>query len=769
VPAPSAALRDDEVSVPRAAVLPAPLPVPIAAAFDNAGIASGPAGGVGFDGHGRTFRVADLRRGRVVYAGVPYEFAPAAGRGNDNLVARGQRLVLPRGRYTRGYVLAAAPLGFAGRLGIAYADGTVGSARISVAKWTEENINAVVQTPRINGRPGDPPAVNGYIEALPVPFDQTRTATALELPAAVPGGAALHVFALTLVPRIPPRRGAALAVIAARSTTRHGSGPGRPQLVDVTVANIGNVWITQRSRAAVAISAPHVRTLTPALITSLAPGERLRVEVPIAAAHALRPGTPVAARAVVSLAGGATNALPFVLHAGIPAYTAANVRTHEPPDWFDAAKFGIFITWGVYSVPAFARVGDYAEWYWQWIHDPTNVARAHQLATYGPRSHYDDFIPRFRAERFDPKDWVQLFTRAGARYFVLVSKHHDGFTLFGTRTTNRNAVALGPHRDIARDLFAAARRYAPQLHRSMYYSLYEWYNPAYTKRPVPGWFDGRPVPYTGFKPVRSYVDDVMLPQLHEIIDNEKPDILWCDGAWDKSWTYWHDAATFADYFNAAESRGQDVTINDRCRANSDARDGHDFYTPEYATFATTIERKWEANSGMGYSFSYNAAEQPADYKSATALIASLVDIVSKNGNLLLDIGPKADGTIPSIMRDRLLTIGAWLRVNGEAIYGTTYWWQTSEDGDLRFTLRPNGAFYIISLARPAAHVVVHPAVPIAAGDTIALLGWPGGVLHWSHERGYLVIDVPPAARAAGAHAWTFRITHHAQAVDTTTG
>jgi alpha-L-fucosidase len=228
VPAPSAGLRGAQVTVPRAAVLPAPVPVPIAAAFDDAGITTRPTGGPGFDGRGRTFRAADLHRGRVVYEGIPYDFAPVAGRGNDNLVARGQRLALPRGRYTGGYVLAAAPLGFAGRLGIVYTDGTVGSTRISVAKWTEDNVNAVVQTPRINGRPRDPRDVNGYIEALPVPFDQTRIAVALELPRPAPGGATLHVFALTLVPRIPPHRGTALAVIAARSTTRHGAGPGRP-------------------------------------------------------------------------------------------------------------------------------------------------------------------------------------------------------------------------------------------------------------------------------------------------------------------------------------------------------------------------------------------------------------------------------------------------------------------------------------------------------------------------------------------------------------
>jgi alpha-L-fucosidase len=621
-------------------------------------------------------------------------------------------------------------------------------------------VNDVVQTPRINGRPHDSRNVHGYIEAQPFALDQTRVAVALDLPALGSTGETLHVFALTLVPRLAQRTGTSVTVLAARSTTRHGAGADRPQLVDVTIANTGNVWFTPRRPATVTITARQIRTLDPATITLLGPGERTTVEIPIACPRGVRPGTALRARAIARAGRAPPSIYRFVVTAGFPTYTAATVQTHEAPDWFDAAKFGIFITWGVYSVPAFSRVGDYAEWYWQWIHDRANVAYAHQLQRYGPRSRYDDFIPQFRAERFDPKDWVELFARAGARYFVLVSKHHDGFTLFGTRTTDRNAVALGPHRDLAKALFAAAHRYAPQLHRAMYYSLYEWYNPAYTGRPVPEWFDGRAVPYTGFKPVHSYVDDVMLRQLREIIDVEQPDIIWCDGEWNRPATFWHDAATFAYYFNRAEARGQDVAIDDRCRTSSDERDGHDFYTPEYATFDTTVERKWEANRGMGYSYGYNSAETPADYKSATDLIDSLVDIVSKNGNLLLDIGPRADGTIPSIMRDRLLAIGAWLRVNGEAIYGTTYWWQTSEDGDLRFTLHPNGAFYIISLVRPGPQVVVHPAVPIAPRDTIALLGWPGSALHWHHDRGYLVIDVPPDAPGRGAHAWTFRITHH---------
>jgi alpha-L-fucosidase len=169
--------------------------------------------------------------------------------------------------------------------------------------------------------------------------------------------------------------------------------------------------------------------------------------------------------------------------------------------------------------------------------------------------------------------------------------------------------------------------------------------------------------------------------------------------------------------------------------------------------------KWESSRGLDpFSYGYNAATPDDQYMTADEVVDSLVDIVSKNGNFLLDIGPKADGTIPAIMEQRLRETGAWLKVNGESIYGTTYWSRAAQEGDLRFTVRQNKAFYITSLTQPGDQVTVTSPVPIGAGDKVTLLGYHGGPLHWTkRDDGSLVIDVPKAARSAGQYAWVFKI------------
>lgn len=559
-----------------------------------------------------------------------------------------------------------------------------------------------------------------------------------------------------------------LSIVDARSTTRERwDGTTAIQTVRATIENDGSDWIEPSRPVVVRLSADGAHTVVPATITRLGPGERAFVEIGITNDRATPAGTNAKATITATRSGEAPAVLSTPVTLGVPQYTddPASLQTHEAPQWFDDAKFGIFIHWGVYAVPAFSRVGDYAEWYWHSIHEKNSVDCRHQLALFGPNSTYDAFIPQFTASHFDPKAWVDLFHDAGARYFVLTSKHHEGFALFKTTTTGRNAVDMGPHRDLVAALFDAARKYYPEdLHPGLYYSLYEWYNPAYTGHPVQQYFSGKPVPYAGYKPIANYVDDHMLVQMREIVDQYHPQVIWCDGEWEKPSTYWHDAGVIAHYYNEALTRHEGVAIDDRCRVNGGDDENHntvfDFSTPEYTTFSQTRDKKWEASRGMGYSYGFNAAEQPKDYKTAEELLHYLIDMVSKNGNLLLDIGPKADGTIPEIMQQRLRAMGAWLRVNGEAIYGSHYWWRTSEDGNLRFTVQQNRAFYFIDLMRPRAAVEVHAPIPIASGDTITLLGYDGPPLRWRRYGQDVIVDVPPAARASGRYAWTFKVNWH---------
>ncbi|NUR84599.1 MAG: alpha-L-fucosidase, partial [Nonomuraea sp.] len=342
--------------------------------------------------------------------------------------------------------------------------------------------------------------------------------------------------------------------------------------------------------------------------------------------------------------------------------TYESLARHQVPQWFEDAKLGIFVTWNASSVPAYAPVGKYAEWYWKRLQDGVGDWRQHHLDTYGQNVVYDDFLKQWKAEKFDPRSWLELFRDGGAKYYTLVTKHHDGVALWDTRTTDRNTVKYGPHRDIVKELAQYDRSYG--LKRGYYYSMPEWFHPNMPKigggwfggTPPKNWFTGEDVPYTGYKPIGDYVRDHQYPQLKELIDQYSPDLIWCDIGLGNV----NDSTHLnAYYFNRAAARGQDVAVNNRCGTNVP----YDFTTPEYSVEPDIKTAKWEASRGIGFSYGSNAQEKPEDYLTADALIDSFVDIVSKNGNLLLNVGPKADGTIDATQAQRVRELGAWLKVN----------------------------------------------------------------------------------------------------------
>ncbi|MGA2619349.1 MAG: alpha-L-fucosidase [Thermoguttaceae bacterium] len=328
------------------------------------------------------------------------------------------------------------------------------------------------------------------------------------------------------------------------------------------------------------------------------------------------------------------------------------------PQWFCDAKFGIFIHWGVYSVPSWGKTGEYAEWYWNHIHDkqPDNVWWQFHKKNYGESFDYKDFAPKFRAELFDADKWADIFARSGARYIVPTSKHHEGFCLWPSAEASRdwgrpwNAVETGPHRDLMGELATATRKRG--LKFGFYYSLYEWYNPI--------WLSDR----------KRFVDEHLFPQLKDVVARYQPAIIFSDGEWDMPSKDWKSEELLAWLFNEAGCKDE-VVVNDRW--GSDCRHKHGgYWTTEYAAGLKDDSHPWEESRGMGYSYGYNRAERIDDYKSAREFILVLCDLVSRGGNLLLDIGPSGDGTIPVVMEQRLLEIGDWLRVNGEAIYGTRF-------------------------------------------------------------------------------------------------
>lgn len=393
------------------------------------------------------------------------------------------------------------------------------------------------------------------------------------------------------------------------------------------------------------------------------------------------------------------------------------------PPWYDDAKFGIFIHWGVYSVPAWAPKTQYAEWYW---HSMNNIlgkeTLQYHIRTYGKKFRYQDFASMFKAELFDPKEWAELFKESGAKYVVLTSKHHDGFCLFPSKYSwNWNSVDIGPHRDLVGDLAKATLESG--LKFGLYYSLYEWFNPLYLHH------------------LDEYVDHHMLPQLKEIVENYRPSLIFADGEWDHPSDVWKSKNFLAWLYNESPVKDE-VVVNDRWGKETRTEHGG-YFTSEYGGFLapgkTIGEHKWEENQGIGRSFGFNRNENAQDYKTSTQLIHMLIDIVSRGGNLLLDIGPTADGKIPVIMQERLLEIGEWLKINGEAIYDTKPWRETSDGENIKYTTKGN-ILYAICLKLQGKELVLNAPKPTDA-TVITMLGY-ADKLKWKTKDGKIHIEIP---------------------------
>ncbi len=343
-----------------------------------------------------------------------------------------------------------------------------------------------------------------------------------------------------------------------------------------------------------------------------------------------------------------------------------SIDSRPVPQWFEDVKFGIFIHWGVYSVPAWAPANadigvyaKYAEWYGFRINDDSKAGklfREYHNKMYGENFLYQDFAPRFKAQHWNPEQWADLFKRAGAKYVVLTSKHHEGFTLWpSAQSWNWNSVDIGPHRDICGDLTKAVKDAG--LHMGFYYSLYEWYNPLY------------------HNDLEKYVDDHMIPQMKDLVTSYEPDILWTDGEWDHPSEDWKSTEFLAWLYNDSPVKNQ-ICINDRWGKETRSKHGG-YFTTEYDLVHEgekgEISKAWEECRGIGTSFGYNQIETVENYMTSEALIHMLIEKVSGGGNLLLDLGPTADGRIPVIQEQRLLDMGDWLNINGEAIYETRKW------------------------------------------------------------------------------------------------
>ena len=368
-----------------------------------------------------------------------------------------------------------------------------------------------------------------------------------------------------------------------------------------------------------------------------------------------------------------------------------------------------------------------------------------------------------------------MFRRSGARYVVLTSKHHDGYCLWPSKEANRswsrpwNAVDVGPRRDLLGDLTEAVREQG--LHMGIYYSLYEWYNPL--------WVADRAL----------YVEKHMFPQFKDVVTRYRPEVIFSDGEWAMPSSDWRSEELLAWLFNESPVK-DNVVIDDRW--GKDCRHKHGgYYTTEYGAGLASGAHPWEECRGMAHSFGYSRTELLSDYRSAREMILVLIDIVSRGGNLLLDIGPDGDGTIPVIMEERLTQIGDWLKVNGEAIYGTKNWrntiqWTEGKRPEVGYGKQDKAKYDIAELTgKPTGDKAVIEAFFTTKNDTLYVITprWPGeklvvkdievssntavtmlGVaqsIRWERSGSAVTIRVPSLSvdEVPCRYAYVFKITH----------
>lgn len=405
--------------------------------------------------------------------------------------------------------------------------------------------------------------------------------------------------------------------------------------------------------------------------------------------------------------------------------TWKSLEKYSVPEWYRDAKFGIFIHWGVYSVPAFKDA-----WYPNDMYEKDTPSYNHHLATYGSQDTfgYKDFIPMFKGEKFDPDAWAKLFKKAGAKYVVPVAEHHDGFAMYKTNITKWNAYNMGPHRDIIADLSKSIRKegliFGLSSHRAEHWFFYnngrlinsDVNDPKYEDFYGPAEKGEKDFPNAVVS--TEFLNDWLLRNA-ELVDKYQPQIFWFDW-WIGNKGFDPYLRSFASYYyNQALNWGKSVVINYK---DSSFPDHAAVLDLERGKLAGIRELPWQTDDAVDYSAWGYVTD--SHYKSVQYLVDALIDIVSKNGNLLLNIGPRPDGTIPEEQENILLEMGKWLSVNGEAIYGTRPWEVFGEGPakniggeqidskvepftaeDIRFT-RKDDVVYAIPLVVPDNNIVI---------------------------------------------------------------
>ncbi|XGW33159.1 hypothetical protein V3C99_017557 [Haemonchus contortus] len=346
-----------------------------------------------------------------------------------------------------------------------------------------------------------------------------------------------------------------------------------------------------------------------------------------------------------------------------------SIDSRPLPQWYDDVKFGIFCHWGVYSVPAFRS--EWFWWYWKGDNPDKDVVN-YVNRNYKPGTSYADFATHFTAELFDPKEFADIVKSSGAKYFVLTSKHHEGFTMWPSRTSwNWNAMDIGPKRDIVGQIKDALKD--TDVHFGLYYSLFEWFHPMFLD-------DGK---YN----TTVYVDQISFPQLIEIVNRYKPDIIWSDGDWGRTDEYWKSKEFLAWLYNTSPVKDI-VVVNDRWGGDSIGKHGGFLTYSDHYDPGKLLDRKWENCMTLDKgSWGHRRTMKSADVNTVYELIVQLARTISCGGNFLLNVGPDMHGKIPPIFEDRLRELGRFIGANSEAVYGTKPWIYQNDTGNIWYTSR----------------------------------------------------------------------------------
>jgi len=446
--------------------------------------------------------------------------------------------------------------------------------------------------------------------------------------------------------------------------------------------------------------------------------------------------------------------------------TWESLKQYSVPDWYQDAKLGIFIHWGVYSVPAFDN-----EWYPRHMYRREHPAFAHHREKWGPQSQfgYKDFIPMFKAERWDPEAWVDLFKRSGAKYIVPVAEHHDGFPMYDCAYTNWNAAKMGPCRNVVAELEQLVRarglKFGVSSHRAFNWRYYTYEDEFDTSDPANAGL------YSLAHPQDAPASPAFLAdwwaRTTELIDTFRPDLLWFDFCWHEDEFEPYRRQTAAYYYNRAREWGNGVVLNYKDKFP----DGTAVFDVERGKLDALREHYWQTDTSVSLKSWCHVEDD--EFRTVTSLVHDLVDIVSKNGNLLLNVGPRQDGTIPEGYADGLLGLGEWLNVNGEAIYGTRHWRSYGEgpvrvpdgkfnekeqkpytDRDVRFVVKGDD-LYAICLGWPEREWKIE-SLGLAAGRVmgVSMVGSPEPIT-WSQDQSGLTV-APPREKPCD-HAYVLKV------------